>query len=110
MTDYYFVVQTNAVEGHEQEFSDWYTNDHLNDVLSVPGIVAAQRFELSGVRNMAEGLDKPFQFLAIYEIEGDFEDAFVALTKARQNWHLSEYMAENKLTCVYKPITERRTS
>jgi hypothetical protein len=110
MADYYFVVQTNATEGHEEEFSDWYTNVHLKDVLAVPGIVAAQRYELDHVRTQAEGVKKPFQFLAVYEIEGDYKKALDALTVMKDDWVMSEYMSENLMACIYHPITDRRTS
>ena len=44
MAKYTFVVLTNAVEGKDDAFDEWYTNTHLGDVLAVPGFVSAQRF------------------------------------------------------------------
>jgi hypothetical protein len=46
MEKHLFVVFTNAVEGQEDIYNEWYTDVHLKDVLKVPGIVAAQRFKL----------------------------------------------------------------
>jgi hypothetical protein len=31
----------------EGEYNDWYDRVHLNDVLSIPGVVAASRYRLS---------------------------------------------------------------
>ena len=42
MAKYTFVVLTNAVEGKDDAFDEWYTNTHLGDVLAVPGFVSAQ--------------------------------------------------------------------
>jgi hypothetical protein len=66
---YKFVVLTNAVEGREDEYNDWYTNRHLPDVLAIPGIVEAVRFELAGTQRIAPPW--PYRYLAIYDIETD---------------------------------------
>ena len=48
MAKYTFVVLTNAVEGKDDAFDEWYTNTHLGEVqLAVPGFVSAQRFKLT---------------------------------------------------------------
>ena len=47
MPRYNLIVLTNPVDGREDEYNDWYTNVHLDDVLKVPGVVAAQRFRRS---------------------------------------------------------------
>src|SRR5436190_568213 len=53
MERHVFVVFTNAVEGQENIYNEWYADVHLKDVLKVPGIVAAQRFKLSDVQRDA---------------------------------------------------------
>jgi hypothetical protein len=63
------LVLTNPVEGRDDEFNEWYEQQHLDDVLRVPGFVAAQRFRLSG------GQSGTHRYLAIYEIETDDIDA-----------------------------------
>jgi hypothetical protein len=40
---YIFVVLTNAREDQDAEFSEWYNNVHLHDVVRVPGFVATGR-------------------------------------------------------------------
>jgi len=46
MAKYVFVVMTNAVAGQEAEFNRWYDEEHLADVLKLPGMVSAQRFQV----------------------------------------------------------------
>jgi hypothetical protein len=69
MAKYCFVVLSNPVAGREEEYNRWYDKRHLNDVLAVPGFVAAQRFKLA-----KDDSDMPHKYLALYEIEtGDLK-------------------------------------
>jgi hypothetical protein len=70
MAKYKFLVLTNPVEGKDKDYNDWYTNQHIPDVVSVPGIVAAQRFKLADFQ-MPNSSPSPWKYLAIYEIESD---------------------------------------
>jgi hypothetical protein len=66
MEKWMMAVETNCTDpAKEKEFNEWYNNVHLQDVLSIPGVVRATRYENSGA---AEGQGK---FLALYEIETD---------------------------------------
>ncbi len=47
MGGYLGVALTNPVEGKEQAFNEWYDNQHVPDLLAVPGCVAAQRYKLA---------------------------------------------------------------
>jgi hypothetical protein len=42
------IVLNNPKEGQEDKHNDWYTKRHLGDVVSIPGIVSAQRFVNAG--------------------------------------------------------------
>lgn len=63
MKDYRFVVLTRPVAGKEDEYNHWYDTRHVPDVISVPGVNAAQRFvaEVNGEK----------QYLAIYDVQTD---------------------------------------
>jgi hypothetical protein len=61
------VVLSNAVDGEDDQFNDWYDNQHLGDVLQVPGFIAARRFRLS--EGQMPGAESPYRYLAIYEVE-----------------------------------------
>jgi hypothetical protein len=65
MTSYKFVVMTDPVEGREDEYNRWYNEVHLQDVVSVPGFVSAQRFK------MIIPVQGSFanRYLSIYELE-----------------------------------------
>lgn len=72
MAAYTLVVQSNPTAGQEDVYNDWYTNQHLADLLRIPGIVAARRL----VQN--EGQVGPHKYLSLYEIETDNPGAVMA--------------------------------
>jgi hypothetical protein len=55
-----FLVYTDVDPQHEAEFNDWYNTEHIAELLAVPGILAAARYEA------AKGGPK---YLAVYELE-----------------------------------------
>jgi hypothetical protein len=78
VADHMFLVLTNPAEGLEDEYNDWYTNLHLDEVVAVPGFVSARRYGLSDDQLGGFGSSK-HRYLAIYEIAGAPVDAFQAL-------------------------------
>jgi len=77
MTKRLMVTLTNAAEGRDEEFNDWYDNVHIPDVLTIDGVQSAQRFEVEGDDPAA-----PHRYLTIYELDregaavmGDIIDA-----------------------------------
>ena len=68
MARHVLVALTNAADGRDDEFNDWYNNQHLGDVLQIPGFVSAQRFKLGAAQRMAS---PPYKYLTLYEIETD---------------------------------------
>lgn len=77
MNKYCFVVFTTPVEGTDDEFNAWYNEQHLQDVLQVPGFVAAQRMRIP---DDATGL--PGKYLALYQIETDDPNECLARLRA----------------------------
>jgi len=63
-----FLVFTKPVEGKEDEFNHWYDTQHLHDVVKVPGVVSAQRYEVA--HPGPGGGEATNRYLAIYEIDG----------------------------------------
>jgi hypothetical protein len=61
----------------DEEFNRWY-DAHLEEILATPGFVAARRFRLEPV---VENPGSPvrYRYLAIYEIDGDPNEALAAL-------------------------------
>lgn len=99
-----FIVHTNAAEGREDDFNEWYNNTHLSDVVAIPGFVAARRYRLADAQHVPL---ETFRYFAIYEIEGDPAAAMVALQAAiDQGMELSDAMAPDIYATVYEPIGE----
>lgn len=63
MTTHKLVVMTNAVDGQDDTFNNWYDNVHLRDVVAIPGVVGAQRFRFAD--------NGKWRYLALYDVEGD---------------------------------------
>ena len=66
---YNLIVLTNPVDGREDEYNDWYTNVHLDDVLESPRRRPAQRFRLT--EHQRDQGPYPWKYLAVYECETD---------------------------------------
>ena len=56
---------TDAVEGRDAEFNDWYTNVHIRELLAGGGYTAAERYRL---RSPAPTFDR--EYLALYSLAG----------------------------------------
>ena len=109
MAKYQFIVLTNAITGREDEYNDWYTYRHLKDVLTIPGIVAAQRFKTTPVQRAVQPL--PFQYLAIYELDTEDLAGVVAELGLRSDTDalpLSDAMAPERISYIVEAITDRR--
>ena len=113
MAKHTFLVLTNPVAGKEKEFNDWYTNQHIPDVVSVPGIVAAQRYKLADYQS-GTGAPSPWKYLAIYEIEGDDLKAIFDGLQSRVGTDAMVMTDSLDMSSVggfiYSPITERTTT
>jgi hypothetical protein len=76
MPEFRLLVFTDPVEGREEEYNDWYDNQHVPDALTFPGFKSAQRFR-TGPGYL--GKEPPCRYATIYEIEADtIEDAIRA--------------------------------
>ena len=68
-----FLVFSNATEGCDDEFNRWYDSVHVPDVLDVPGVEAAQRYDLAPMEVPEyEGAPPPpppaHRYLAVYQL------------------------------------------
>jgi len=103
-----YVVFTEPVAGKEDAYNDWYTNEHLSDVLKVEGFVAAQRFKLVEVEHNSLPASR---YMAIYEIEADDpKDVLDHMVAAATDGTMviSEALDQScAKTILYQPITAR---
>ncbi|UOM36565.1 VOC family protein [Acuticoccus sp. I52.16.1] len=107
MPKYSLVVLTNAVAGREEEFNEWYSGQHLADVVALPGVVSAQRFHLAPLQRAAT--PSPYRYLAIYEVETDDLAATVAALRERAGTDLmplSDAMADDRYAYFFEPMGE----
>jgi hypothetical protein len=108
MAKYVLVVLTNAVEGREQAFNEWYDGQHVSDVLNVPGIVSAQRFMVSEMQRSPN----PHRYMAFYEIETDDLAGVLETVKRRSGTPAmprSDAMASDAALWIYEPIGSKKT-
>ena len=84
------LVFSNPVVGQEDLYHQWY-DVHAREVVSCDGVVSGQRYRMSPdadlltpewMRSHADrgDLPMPFEFLAVYDIEGDVAAAVQAIT------------------------------
>jgi len=113
MARHILLVLSNAANGRDEEFNDWYTDVHLTDVLKVDGFVAAQRFRL-GDAQLRPDQATPHRYLAVYEIEAeDVQQPLEALTAAVSSgaMRLSDTLEQRSLaTYLFTPVSERMTA
>ena len=108
MGKYNLIALTNPIEGQEEAFNDWYTNEHLGDVLKLPGVIAAQRYALNDVQHRKGPLD--WKYMAVYEIEIDnISETLEALAavSGTEQMPLSPALSPERMVWIYRPITER---
>jgi hypothetical protein len=58
------LVLSNAAQGRDDEFNDWYDNVHIPDVCSIEGVLSAARYEVEGDDPAA-----PQRYMTIYELD-----------------------------------------
>lgn len=63
------LVFSNPVDQREEEYNEWYTHHHLDEILAIDGFVLAQRFRLVDAKMTRNTKDAPFRFLAMYEVD-----------------------------------------
>jgi hypothetical protein len=99
------IVLSNAADGRDDEFNDWYDHVHLGEVLALGPFTAAQRFRL-----VPEQLfPQQHRYLAIYEFEGSAEDAVAALRAGAAGFAMSDALAD-PVTIVVEDLTGRVTA
>lgn len=109
MKHFNFLVLSNPVEGREDEYNDWYDNQHLKDVLDIPGVVAAQRFRRTGAQR-TKG-PHPWKYVCVYECETDNIEEIISELGARSGTPqlpMSSAMAEDAMVCFFEAVTERK--
>jgi hypothetical protein len=82
-----FIVLTNPIEGQDEAFNEWYDTQHVPEVLDVPGVIAAQRYDLSEI-TVPDDEDLPAQlpppthrYLVVYELDREPDQVMAEFLK-----------------------------
>lgn len=59
------MVFSNAKDGRDDEYNKWYDEEHLPDLLTIPGVRSAQRFRAQDNAGPAP----EHRYLAVYDLE-----------------------------------------
>jgi hypothetical protein len=79
---YYFLVFSNPVAGHEDEYNKWYDQRHAADVTSIPGFVDGQRYMKNDLPLFRDAAVKLPKYLIVYTIvSGDVDAVFAEVER-----------------------------
>lgn len=109
MKQFTLLAFTNPVAGREDEYNEWYSNRHLDDVLKVPGIRSAQRFRRSATQRDAAPYD--WDYLAVYQCEAnDVQEIFDGIRQRAGTavMPISDALHQTRFLCVYEPVTDMK--
>ena len=67
MASYVLVVPSDPKPGQDDEYNHWYDEQHLGDLLAIPGFTSARRF----TADPASPNPTDAGYLTLYEIETD---------------------------------------
>lgn len=98
-----WVVLTNAVDGKDAEFNDWYDNRHLDDVVAVPGLISAQRYQIT---RQTGDTAATWAYLALYEVDPDNAAGIIAEVRSRAGGPSMPnpgYLAPGTMTVPFRP-------
>ena len=104
---YKMVVFTNAVEGKDKDFNDWYQNTHLAQIVSIKSFVQAQRFRFH--TSIVPGSPDSARYMAIYDIETDDINASLAAMNelaVSGRMPLPDSMSQHIVGAVYEDFGE----
>lgn len=110
MAKFTLLVLTNAVQGQEDAFNEWYDNTHVPDVMKIPGIVSAQRFRQSTYQR-GPG-PHPWHYMALYEGEAPTPEDVDKELRARAGtpaMAISPALSDQRFICFFEPIGEAVT-
>lgn len=102
MSSCFYFVFTQPKAGQDEEFNTWYSQRHIFDLVAIPGIVAAQRYQLLD----ATTAEKTPDYLAIYEFS-DVDLAIAGIAERRGTERMPSTEAINRdlsKGVVFRPL------
>lgn len=108
---YSMLVFSNATEGMEEEYLDWYAGQHIHDLLRIPGYVGCRFYKLSDAQ--LSDFEQKYKYLIIWDFETDDMDAVNRDIKERMGdgrTVFSPAFDKAYLDVTMEPITKYVTS
>jgi hypothetical protein len=109
VADYKFVVFTNCHPGTDEAFNRWYDEEHIADLLAVPGFVSASRMRVVP----QDGEQPTHRYLAIYDLRTDDVHGALAEMMSRagtEQMGLSPTLVDDAKTTLWEVITPLRSA
>ena len=101
---------TNAIEGTDAEFREWYNTRHIRHALNIPALVSGQCFALGKFQKPLATASN-FRFITIYEQEGSPQDIIDSLKELPSGTLAFPTLdKQNFAEWVYRPVTKRLSS
>jgi hypothetical protein len=101
------LVFSNSVEGKDREFNEWYDAVHVPEVLGLPGVLSAQRFDV-GQPTLDPAADATLpapahRYLTVYEVDGDIEKVLSGLAEGATSgrMHMSDSLDVTSASIVF---------
>ena len=80
MARFHYTVLSRSHPGQEEEYVRWYTEQHLPDVVRMPGVVSARLHRMDFQR--VYELDAPqWTLMTWYELEGDDPEQIINMLR-----------------------------
>lgn len=102
------VVQVNARPDRVDEFNEWYERVHIPDVLGIPGVLSARRYELADDQLGRRAREYPYRFLTLYELDGDPGEIVRAINEAivSGRFLISPALDPDYVAPVFRPLSQ----
>jgi hypothetical protein len=109
----YFTVLSNPVDGREEELVKWYKSQHIHDLLQIPGVKAAQFYQLADPQ-YRPNQKHPLKYLVIWEVDAtDMAGTFKRIQENLANGKTARSDAFDSKTSTndtWSPISRRVTA
>jgi hypothetical protein len=90
------IVFTNAADGRDDEFNEWYDSVHIPEVLALEPFTSAQRFRVAD----DQAFPQTHRYVALYQFDGDAGVALKTLTAAAGDFRMSDAMVDAHMIVV----------
>jgi len=90
------IVFTNAADGRDDEFNEWYDSVHIPEVLALEPFKSAQRFRVAD----DQAFPQTHRYVALYQFDGDAGVALKTLAAAAGDLRMSDAMVDAHMIVV----------